>query len=149
MHHKHPNSALRAISLGCFLILGTFVLAACSDATGLNVSKVAGNYVATGFRVSDPAGITEILDIGGELTLNLADDGSVTGHLLMPGFEIHGGDIDVNLTGTWTLEGDIVHIESPEDTFIPELPFTASGTDLRTNTELAGGRVVLIRLVKS
>jgi hypothetical protein len=132
---------------GC---LAFFTLAACSDATGLSTSNVAGNYVATGFRVTDPAGIIEVLDIGGSLTLNLAPDGSLTGHIFIPGFQPpSGADLDVDLTGTWTLDGNVVHITSPEDTFIPQLPFTASGTDLRTNTTISNGQIILLRLAKS
>ncbi|HET7585113.1 MAG TPA: hypothetical protein VFK13_09400 [Gemmatimonadaceae bacterium] len=56
--------------------LTVFAPIACSDATGLSTSQVAGDYVATGFRITDDLGPIEILDLGGDLTLNLDPSGA-------------------------------------------------------------------------
>ena len=59
------------------------------------------------------------------MTLNLATDGTTTGQLFVPGGDEDGGDLDADLTGTWTLSGSTVTFDQAADTFFPDVEFTA------------------------
>jgi hypothetical protein len=103
------------------------VLASCGDDDKFSptVENVAGTYSATSFTLSTPAGTVDLLGLGSSVTVTLEPDGTTTGRLFVPGGAEEGGDVDADLTGTWTLNGSIVTFNQTADTFIRDVEFTA------------------------
>ena len=118
-----------------FLTAAGLALGACGgDGTPFSptVETVAGNYHATTLTATQATGTINLLLNGGALTLSLQEDGTTTGHLFVPGAGETGEDIDLDLTGTWTLAGNTVTFAQPNaDTFIRDMPFTAEPNRLR------------------
>ena len=54
-----------------------------------------------------------------------------------------GENIDVDLSGTWALQGDAVTFEQPGDTFVRDVPFVASRNQLQAEDTFG---TVLIRV---
>ena len=104
------------------------LLASCGDDDSFSptVENVAGPYAASLFTLTTAAGTTDLLGLGSSVTVTLAPDGTTSGHLFVPGGAEEGGDLDAELTGTWTLNGKIVTFNQTADTFIRDVEFTAS-----------------------
>jgi hypothetical protein len=112
------------------------------------VETVAGTYHATTLTATQPTGSVDLLLGGGSLTLNLLDDGTTTGRLLVPGGGESGEDLDVDLPGTWTLTDSTVTFDQPNsDTFIRDMPFTAERNRLR-GEETFGDFTISVVLAK-
>ncbi len=105
------------------------LLAACGgDGTPFSptVENVAGTYQANTLTATQGNTTTDLLDLGASLTLTLNADGTTEGQLLGPGLDEGGGDLDVDLAGTWTLSSGTVTFDQPEgDSFVRNVPFTA------------------------
>ena len=108
-----------AVALGC-----------CGDDDTFSptMETVAGSYSGATFTVTTAAGTVDLLAQGSHVTLNLATDGTTTGQLFVPGGDEDGGDLDADLTGTWTLSGSTVTFDQAADTFFPDVEFAAGRT---------------------
>ncbi len=114
-------------------ILAALGFTGCGDGEPFtpSVEAIAGSYHATTLTVTSNEVTVDLLDLGAELTLTLAADGTVTGRLFVPDGAEDGGDLDVALSGTWSLDGDTVRFTMPEDTFVRDVAFTAGRDRLR------------------
>ncbi|HUG40944.1 MAG TPA: hypothetical protein VMM12_10680 [Longimicrobiales bacterium] len=132
---------LRAVPL---LLAGLVAGTACDDdGTGPDREDVAGLYQATTLVVTDGGADTDVLAEGAFITLGLTAAGATSGTLFVPGGNDDGSDLTADLTGTWTLRGDVVTLDHAADTFLRDLDFTyEDGRLLATTTEL---EVVLTR----
>ena len=65
----------------------------------------------------------------------------------MPGGDEDGGDLDEDLTGTWTLTGQTVTFNQTAETFIKEAEFIAGRNTLTAESTDDGLRIFL-QLVK-
>ena len=112
----------RAVALSLVLALH-----GCGDDTSFSptVENVAGTYSATVFTLTLAVTTVDQLVLGSEVELTLAPDGTATGRLFMPGGGEGGGDLDVALTGTWTLSGGAVTFDQAPDTIIRDVRFEA------------------------
>ena len=133
--------------------IATAILVAtgCSDDDSLSPSleSVAGSYTATTFLVTQQNIMADLLQLGSSIILDLATDGTVTGHIFVPNGNDDGSDLDLDLTGTWTLDGAIVRFEMPEaNSFIGDIPFTAGANTLSAEQNSGGIRIQLV-LTKS
>jgi hypothetical protein len=45
------------------------------------------------------------------------------GRLFVPGADEDGGDLDEDLVGDWSLEGDVVRLQHEADTFLRDIDF--------------------------
>ena len=110
------------------VVLGlTFAAGACGDDTFDPTNEnVAGAYAAETFTITTTEGVEDLLALGAEVTITLAADGTTTGRLFVPDGEEEGGDLERDLTGTWTLADGIVTFDHESDTFIRDVQFTAS-----------------------
>jgi hypothetical protein len=90
----------------------------------------------------------DLLAQGSHVTLDLATDGTTTGQLFVPGGDEDGGDLDVDLTGTWTLSGSTVTFDQAGDTFIRDVEFTAEQNRLTGEGDFDDASIRLI-LTKS
>lgn len=114
------------------------------DSFSPTVETVAGSYTATTFTLSSAVGNINLLAGGATLTLNLATDFTTTGRLFVPGGDDAGGDLDADLTGTWSLTDDTVTFEQSADTFIPGVDFIATSNRLTGEETVSGGTLRLV-----
>lgn len=113
------------------LIALAFAVGACDDdgPTDPSVGDVVGVYSATEFRIVEGEDETDILAEGGSIILDLAPDGTMQAQVFAPGAEEGGGDLDVNVFGTWELEGSIVTLDHDEDFFLRDIDFRFEDDD--------------------
>jgi hypothetical protein len=133
------------VSMGALALAA--LAAGCSDDDDVftpSVENVSGSYSAETFTVTTGAGTVDLLAQGAEVTVDLAADGTTTGHLFIPGGDEDGGDLEADLSGSWTLTDSTVTFSQDADTFIRDVEFTAS--ENRLTTEGAFGEAT-IRLV--
>ena len=123
------------------------ILACGDDGFSPSIENVAGDYTATSFTTTSGGVTTDLLDDGASLTLTLASNGATTGHLFVPGAGEGGGDLDADLTGTWTLTGSTVAFAQIADTFVRDMPFTAAENRLQGEATFAG-TLVRVTLTK-
>lgn len=140
MHAPFCRSAALCLAL---------LLAGCGDEDGFSpsVETVAGSYSASSFTVGSGAGTIDLLALGSSVAVTLAPGGTTTGRLFVPGGAEGGGDLDADLTGTWTLEGSTVTFNQTADTFIRDAQFTAS-RDRLTGEGTFDGQTVRLVLTK-
>lgn len=125
------------------LALATLGSTACDDATDPDLPDVPARYEATTFIGHADAGDVDVLAAGGSITLELDADGTTTGTMFVPGGDEDGSDYTADLTGTWTLNGDLVTLDHAADTFLRDVTFTYD--DGRLVSESAFADVVLTR----
>jgi hypothetical protein len=112
------------------------VLVSCGDDDSIDdsfsptVENVSGSYSAITFTLATAAGTTDLLDLGSQVDVVLAADGTTTGQLFVPDLGEGGEDFEADLTGTWTLSNSIVTFNHDADTFIRDVEFTASQNHL-------------------
>ena len=125
-------------------------LAGCGDDSSFSptVESVAGAYSATIFTLDVGAGTVDQLVLGADVAMTLAPDGTTTGHLFVPGAGAGGGDLDADLTGSWTLSRGGVTFDQTADTFIRDVRFTAD-RDRLTGEAPSGHNTVHLVLTKS
>jgi hypothetical protein len=124
------------------IFLGIASMLACGgDSTTPITSIQVGNYTAAQFVTTGSSGQTNQLAAGSTLLINLAADGTTTGHLHVPA---QGTDpvFEADLAGTWTEHAGIVEFSQTADTFVKDMPFT-SGPDANGRWSLAGDQVFL------
>jgi hypothetical protein len=107
------------------------------------IENVAGSYVATALTATESGLTTNLLNLGASLEIVLDSDGTTAGRLFAPGLGDGGEDIDVDLGGTWALEGEVVTFEQQGDTFVRDVPFMASRNQLQAEDTFG---TVLIRV---
>ncbi len=144
-----------ASALLCLTTLSALLACRADDVTGPPLTVLAGSYTAEGpfgaitFTTSTADGDdeTDWLAQGASIVLELADDGTTGGRLFVPGGDEDGGDMDEDLTGTWSVEDGVVTLAHDADTFLRDMPFASDGDRLE-GEETFGDmtiRVVLIR----
>lgn len=112
------------------------------DSTGPSMAEVAGTYEATSLTMAFAGGAPmDLLAAGAEATLALDADGTAAGHLFVPGADEGGADLDEDLAGTWTLNGNTVALSQSGDTFLGDIPLTVSGGRLVGDRTASGVRI--------
>jgi hypothetical protein len=87
----------------------------------------------------------DVLALGGSIDVNLGSEGLVTGHLFVPNGDVGGTDLDLDLDGTWDLNGTTVTFDMPNvDTFVRDMPFTAESDRLTGDRTFAGTRIQVV-----
>ena len=99
-------------------------------------SPSAGGYVATTFRTTGTSGQQDQLVIGSTLQMNLAENGTTSGHLHVAAY---GGNpaFDRDMAGTWTASGNTVDFTQAADSFVRDMTFVV-GTNVQGLMTLAG-----------
>jgi hypothetical protein len=105
-----------------FLVATAMMACGGSDSTSPS-GNVAGSYTATQFVTTGSSGQTNQLLAGSTLVINLAGNGTTTGHLHLAA---QGGNpvLDFDMTGTWSQTGTTVNFSQTADTFVRNIPFT-------------------------
>ena len=109
--------------------------------TAPTAAQVAGSYQATTLKATSGSITQDILQAGGTLTLQLAESGTLTGHITIP-----TEAVNEDFTGTWDLEGNEVDIEDVPgtDTFVEDLEFDVVGNTLVADRVFDGVRVQVV-----
>ena len=121
--------------------LAAVALAGCGgddDPFSPTVANVAGTYNATLFTATNSTGTLNLLSLGATVHVVLNPDGTTTGHLFVPDIGQEDGELDADLTGTWTLTGSTVTFSQTADTFIRDVEFTASQNSLESEGTFDG-----------
>lgn len=128
--------------------IGLIVLiAACGDDNGFPPTResVAGPYYASTFLATQNGITADVLALGGSIDINLGNDGVVTGHLFVPNGDQGGGDLNLDLEGTWELNGTVVTFDMPNvDTFVRDMPFAVGTSSLTGDRTFGQARVQLV-----
>jgi hypothetical protein len=126
------------------------LLLACGESDSFTPTEetVAGTYEASVFTVTSFNGTTDLLLAGATVDATLLPDGTTSGRLFVPGGEGDGGDLDEDLTGTWTLTGQTVRFNQTGETFIDETEFIAGRNTLTTEGTF-NGLSTFLQLVKA
>lgn len=122
------------------LVLTAFALG-CEDTAEPTPSVVEGAYEAVAFTASMNGTVIDHLAAGAELEITLAEDGTTTGLLFIPGADEGGGDLQADLAGSWTLDGGIVTFDQVADTFVRDMPFEYRDGRLLGDATFSGVRV--------
>ena len=120
--------------------LAAVALAGCGgDDNGFSpsVANVAGTYNASQFTATASGPPVNLLALGATVHVVLNPDGTTTGHLFVPDV-VGQGEVDADLTGTWTLSGSTVTFSQSADTFIRDVEFTAAQNSLEADGTFEG-----------
>jgi len=106
-----------------FLVAAAMMACGGGDSTSPSAS-VAGSYTATQFITTGSSGQTNQILAGSTLVINLASNGTTTGHLHLAA---QGGNpvFDADMAGTWSQSGTTVTFSQTADTFVRNTNFTA------------------------
>lgn len=122
------------------------LLISCGGDNGFTptVENVSGSYSALSFTIESSVGTLDLLALGALVEATLDPDGTTSGRLFVPGADDDGGDLDEDLTGTWTLEGNTVTFSQTGDTFIRDVPFTVTEGRLTGEGTFEGQTIRLV-----
>jgi hypothetical protein len=131
------------MDMTAFVVGATLAFGGCGDdSTAPSMAEVAGTYEATSLTMAFAGGApVDLLAAGAEATLALDVDGTAAGHLFVPGGDEGGADLEEDLTGTWTLNGNTVILSQSADTFLGDIPLTVSGGRLVGDRTFSGVRI--------
>jgi hypothetical protein len=104
------------------ILLGIAAILACADSTSPGTSAV-GSYRAIILVTTDNTGPTNQLMLGGALNMNLASNGTTSGHLYIAASGAQPV-LDADMAGTWTQNGDTIDFTQTADTFVRDMSFT-------------------------
>ncbi len=131
--------------LPSFLAVAVVAAVACSDPFKPSTENVLGDYSVQRFQTTDTAGTIDWVQRGGTMTITLGPFGVMTGHLFLPGAAEGGGDFDAILIGDWTLTGHTITFDMPAvDTFVRDMPWTATKNTLSGDHTFAGTRIKVV-----
>jgi hypothetical protein len=116
---------MRNILRNGLLLSGALVaMTACgSDSTGPTGESAVGNYTAISFTTTGTSGQRNELTAGSTVVLNLAANGTTSGHLHIAPTNTDPA-FDADLAGTWHQNGNVVTFTQTADTFIRDLQLT-------------------------
>lgn len=141
---------MRTAWRGAALAFALAIAACGDDDEGFNptTNDVAGSYTATTFTLTSGAAEVDLLGLGASVTATLDADGTTTGRLLVPGAGEGGGDLDEDLTGTWSLNGSTVTFSQSNSTLINDVDFVV-GPNTLTGEGTFEGSIVLLVLTRA
>ena len=107
------------------LLLAVAVSAAACGDSNAPTGVPAGNYTAILFRTTGASGQRDELAAGSTISLNLASNGTTSGHLHVAP-SASNPVLDADMAGTWREDGSVVTVSQGADTFVKDMPFTLS-----------------------
>jgi hypothetical protein len=143
------ETPMTRIAAGLLVVLA---LAACSDSTE-PADSVAGSYTATRAIVTDAGTPTDALAVGVTIHITLAENGTTTGTVHIPGILSDSGDPeDQSLTGTWTANEAGTQVtfdfDDVSDFAFEGTPWTVDGNTLNFSSSTGEGDSIEITLTK-
>jgi hypothetical protein len=95
------------------------------------LESVAGSYQASSLTGTQSGITVNLLSLGASVAIVLNENGTTTGRVFAPGLDDGGQDLDVDLAGTWSLQGETVTFNQAGDSFIRDVPFTVGRNRLQ------------------
>jgi hypothetical protein len=95
------------------------------------LESVAGSYQASSLTGTQSGITVNLLSLGASVEIVLNENGTTTGRVFAPGLDDGGQDLDVDLAGTWSLQGETVTFNQAGDSFIRDVPFTVGRNRLQ------------------
>jgi hypothetical protein len=125
-------------------------LSSCGDDASFSptVENIAGTYSASVFTLDVGVGVVNQLILGAEVAVTLAPDGTTTGRLFVPHAGENGGDVDADLTGTWSLSRGAVTFDQTVETFIRDVRFSVDRNRL-IGEDVSGHHLISLVLAKT
>jgi hypothetical protein len=121
--------------------LAVAAVSACgSDSIIGGSNPPVGSYTAIIFVTTGSSGQTNQLTNGGSLSINLAANGTTSGHLHVSASG-NNPALDADMAGTWAKNGDQIHFTQAADTFMNNLTFTFQPLS-STSWHLVAGQVI-------
>jgi hypothetical protein len=115
------------------------------------LENLPGSYTATTLTVDFGDGPVDMLSGGASVLLTLTGDGATSGTIFAPGGGDGGEDVSAPLDGTWAYASPILTLDHPADTFLRDMPLTATdsgGTIHLWGEETFGGETVRLILTR-
>ncbi len=104
------------------ILLGAAAMIGCNDIASLSRNGPAGGYTAIILVTTENSVPTNELAKGGTFTINLAGNGTTSGHLHIVASGANPA-LDADMAGTWTQNGDEVDFTQAADTFVNDMTF--------------------------
>lgn len=115
--------------------------ASCSSSTSVS-NTLSGGYALTRLRTTSSTGaVTNQVAAGAGGTLTLTTDGASSGTLHVPADAELGSATDLSLAGHWSQANGVVTIVTTADTFLRDMQFTWTGSQLVGDKTFGGTRV--------
>lgn len=126
------------------LAVAALLVPACSEFSPTH-DTVVGSYTATTFTVQEDAGpVQDVLGEGGLINVTLTAGGATSGQLFVPGGGDGGADLDADLAGIWTLSDATVMLSHEADTFLRDMPLTATKNALSGSATFISATVSVV-----
>ena len=125
-------------SLCCSLALAAF--AGCEEDPVVAPSSAVGTYQATAFTTTTGGTTRDVLADGGSIVLTLTSAGLTDGSLNIPPGDGQGVVV-ANLAGTWSVVGNTIDLDHPNDTFLRDMPLRFTGSALVGDQTFSGTRI--------
>src|SRR5262245_26108169 len=98
---------------------------ACSEkVAGPTMSDVAGTFALRSLSRFTSSDTAEYAPPDSHIDLVLAENGTVTGDMLLKGAGPGGADFTADMSGTWSLTGNRVTLTQAADNFLRDVPLT-------------------------
>jgi hypothetical protein len=134
-----------------FLLAATTIAAlGCGDGTAppdevvLSMQNISGIYMGVTFTTESNGVVTNQIPRGASIQLLLYGEGTTGGTLVLPADTAGGVDLNEDLAGTWTLDGNIVTLSLNSDVFLEDMALVFEETHLAGETTRDG---VIYRVV--
>ena len=105
------------------MLVGVAAMVGCNGITSLAKRGPVGAYTAIILVTTENSVATNELANGWSFTINLADDGTTSGHLHRAASGSNPA-FDADMAGTWTQYGNTVEFTQAAETFVRGMPFT-------------------------
>jgi hypothetical protein len=105
------------------ILLAASAMMGCTDLTSMSRNGPTGDYTAIILMSTENSVATNVLVGGGSFTLNLAANGTTSGHLHILASGSNPA-LDADMAGTWTRNGNQVEFTQAADTFVRDMTFT-------------------------
>jgi hypothetical protein len=107
------------------ILFGVTAIVGCNDIVhhSLSAKGPVGGYTAIILYSTSATDPTIKTPNSGAFTINLALDGTTSGHLHLDAFNGNPA-VDADMAGTWTRNGDNVEFQQTADTFVSNMTFT-------------------------
>jgi len=98
-----------------------------TDPEPVTPQEITRTFSATTFTTTTDGSSTDQLAEGATLDITLHEDGTTTGRLFIPGGAEDGGDLDRDLSGTFSFNetNQTVTFDHVADTFVRDMTFSA------------------------
>lgn len=104
------------------MLVGVAAMVGCNGITSLAKRGPVGAYTAIILVTTQDSVATNELANGGSFTINLADDGTTSGHLHRAASASNLA-FDADMAGTWAQYGDTVEFTQGAETFVRGMAF--------------------------